>query len=103
MKIYKYLLPISINYAKQDASWDRIFDIGMPEGSTPLSVGIQAGKPVMWASVNPNSAPVSRTIAIVATGEQVPPQGSARFLGTLMLLDGGIVLHVFEIHSLVMG
>lgn len=93
-KIFKY--PLEIEYEQGLAKWNSLMEITMPQGAKTLSVGLQGGKAMMWALVDPNAPADKRSVAIVATGEDVPSWLSDKFIGTLIFgVRGDIVLHVF--------
>lgn len=85
LTIHKYEIPLS----------DHI-RIAMPMGAQVLSVGVQRGKPVLWAKVDPAKPPVFLTLSIRGTGHDA--EGLGPFIGTLLLDDGDLVLHVFGAH-----
>lgn len=83
-RIFKYPLQITdIQY------------VMMPKGAEILSVAVQNEIVCLWALVNPELQYVSREIRIVGTGNPAP-DGNVRFIGTVLMLDGQLVWHVFE-------
>lgn len=78
--------------------------LALPKGSEILSVGVQGEGPTtpgqiqLWAIVPPETKPdwadnaEEKKIAIVGTGQMAP---RSRFLGTVMMIDGALVWHVF--------
>jgi hypothetical protein len=57
---------------------------------------VQHGAPVLWVAVDP-AAPVERRVfrVVVTGGSDV---GVAdRYVGTIQMFDGSLVLHVFEV------
>jgi hypothetical protein len=94
MTIWKYDLPIRDE--GHAVGWDGAYRLTMPVGARPLSVGVQAGKAVMWALVDEDAPLALKTFSIVATGRPAPSRAESRFIGTLELAGGGIILHFFE-------
>lgn len=70
------------------------FSVVMPEGAEVLWCAEQDGAPWMWARVDCNSPPVSRTFFVRGTGHEVEP--SLRYVGSFMLIAGRFVGHLFE-------
>lgn len=66
----------------------------MPDGSHVVSVQVQAGKPQMWAMVDPNRKPVARRFRAVGTGESFESGWS--YVGTFQLDEGSLVFHLLE-------
>lgn len=67
-----------------------------------MSVGVQRGTPCLWALVDDDAVSFGRTILMRGTGhpcDGLMGSGSgfgARFLGTIQMYGGDLVLHVFE-------
>jgi hypothetical protein len=76
-KIYKYPLTTTM----------------LPEAFVILDVQMQEGAFVFWAEVNPTAPLVPFAIAIIPTGERVPP--NSRYLKTIQ--DGSLVWHVYQV------
>lgn len=67
----------------------------LPEGAEVLSVANQDEMVAMWISVDPAScSSVVRRFRLVGTGNTIPT--GAKFIGTVLLAGGRLVLHVFE-------
>jgi hypothetical protein len=93
--IYKYKLE------KQEFQ-----NIRMPIGSKALSVQIQKREVFghltrgviegiyLWAVVEPEAELVAHPVRICCTGEPLDSQ-AGRFVGTVQLMEGASVLHVF--------
>ena len=58
-----------------------------------LSVGLQDGKPNIWAEVDPEDKWNVVVAEIVMTGGTPPPSG--RFVGTIIGIGGWAVAHVY--------
>ena len=82
--IYKYPLGLALSVAYQ---------MFMPEGAKPLSVGEENGQLVLWAEVATSAPLASWDIAIVWTGHGEPPDDMP-FVGTVQR-QGGLVCHVY--------
>ena len=85
MKIFKYPLPLpgEVNY------------IMMPRGAKVLSVAEQRDVACVWALVDPTQPLEPRTFVTCGTGHMVPAN-LGEFLGTVLLREGLLVLHIFE-------
>lgn len=84
--------------------------VPMPRGARLLSVGKQVatdprhaeawppGEAVfLWAMVDPEAPTVTRRICVGGTGHNyVPEWGESPFLGTVSLLGGHFIVHVFD-------
>jgi hypothetical protein len=94
MKIYKYEIPIEGLEPIGDAarSW-----VDMPREATILSVESQYNKPVVYALVNPSKSKITRPFIICGTGFHLPCRMEGlKFIGTVMLDNETLVLHIFE-------
>jgi len=71
--------------------------IHMPEGAEVLTVQEQDNIPCIWAKVDPEIGSKSYAICMLGTGHSIPPQAyEGKYLGTVQLDGGRLVLHVFE-------
>jgi len=86
MNIFKYGLPMSY---KEDV-------VLMPEGAKILSVDQQNDTPYLWALVNPSAPLKAKRFNVYGTGHVVPLNPGV-FIGTVLLMDGALVVHVFEV------
>ncbi len=64
----------------------------LPEAAEVVHFNMQAGRPTLWALVNPDNRRLPRTFLVVGTGHPVPENTAYR--GTC--LDGAFVWHLFE-------
>lgn len=80
--IWKYALDVEV-------------EIEMPIGATVLSVGEQFGGPVLWAQVDSDAPMEQRTFRMIGTGHEF--DGTGKFLGTIQMMSGALVVHVFEV------
>lgn len=84
--IWKFALPIEDE-----------FTLLMPAGSIPLSVGVQAGQPVLWAAVDRVTVARERhRFSLRGTGHPLPGLMLRRFVGTFQLESLGLVYHLFD-------
>jgi hypothetical protein len=77
-----------------------IQDVPMPPGAEILSVAVQKGSVCLWAQVVPAEMKESRRVAMIGTGIPIYEHdlpASAKFIGTVLLNDGSLVLHVFDL------
>ena len=86
-RIYKYGTEI-----------EKHFTIDMPKGAEILSAKLQNGKPFMWALVD-NDAPLeTRKFRLAGTGHIINNK-NLKFIDTLMMHGGTLVLHLFEVEA----
>jgi hypothetical protein len=72
--------------------------IVMPRLASLLTVQVQRGEPQLWALVDPEEISEERRhIAIVGTGNPMPPYSLGNYLGTFQLEGGALVFHAFEV------
>ncbi len=84
-KVYKYLLP----------SQDEV-RLEMPMGARILHVGVQDNEQLcLWALVSPAAKKITRKFRIAGTGHEITGPSSTH-LGTAVMYNGQLVLHVFE-------
>lgn len=72
------------------------FTIEMPRGAQVLSVDNQGGSNCMWAMVDPAEPLVTRRFRLAGTGHELDRPDELRFIGTVQMYGGKIVLHLFE-------
>lgn len=71
-------------------------EVKMPAGAQILCVQPQYGNnPCLWALVNPEAKLEPRKIQIVHTREEMS-EGVGIYIGTCQLLNGKLVLHMFD-------
>ena len=84
MKVFKYeLLDTTVQAVEFPIGWKL------------LHVGQQHGVICLWVLVNPEADLRSVPIRIVGTGHEISNSHCGTFLGTVLLHDGDLVLHVF--------
>lgn len=98
--------PMSDRWVRGEPPWDVIwkfaipaeddFRLQLPGGSLPLSVGIQAEEPVLWAAVWKAAPLVSHRFHLRGTGHPLGEAAFARFVGTFQLAASGLVFHLFD-------
>lgn len=84
MKIYKYPIAISEN-----------FTILMPLGAEILSFQAQNDILNIWAAVWPNSSFEERKFSLLGTGFDIDMDLVKKFIGTVQVMDGRFVWHLF--------
>ncbi len=95
LKVFKYELHADAN--QFGGTWEDHQELDMPRGAKFLSVGMQAGRPMLWALVNTAGGPEKRRVYITPTGKELGDEFAGRtFIGTLIFGAGQIILHVWE-------
>ena len=69
--------------------------VWMPQGAQVLTVQAQEDVPVLWALVDTEAVSGPRHFLVVGTGHDMGDP-AVRYVGTVQLFGGGLVLHVFE-------
>lgn len=87
LAIYKYPMPVPSDLDVLD----------MPAGARVLSVAVQDGVPCVWALVDPAAPLRPRAFAWRGTGHDASGLEAARFVGTVLMADGRLVFHLFEV------
>lgn len=72
--------------------------VDMPKGAEIVSCQLQRGEIVVWAIVDDEHELESRYFFVIYTGLPLPGN-PYKYLSTLQLEDGDIVLHAFELTS----
>lgn len=70
--------------------------LSVPQGARIISVHAQAENACLWVEVETNNPPEARTFCIFGTGHPMDLYGNLIFLGTVLMLGGSLVLHVYE-------
>ncbi len=83
MKIYKYEIPIK----------DR-FNLILPEQSKILSLQLQNGTPMLWATITDHYT-ISYDFAVYGTGHKMDEKLYHKYIGTIQQQD--FVWHFFQI------
>lgn len=68
-------------------------ELAVPKGAEFLCAREQRGEVCIWYRCNPNADMQIRTIVIHGTGHEITPSGD--YVGTVLLYNGDLVLHVF--------
>lgn len=71
-------------------------EFDLPKGAEILSFAEQFGQMVFWARVDPSQSVEKRTLAICCTGAPAPDESQGRYINTIVLSGGLMVLHLFE-------
>ena len=72
------------------------FDIKMPRGAKILTAAAQFEDVCLWALVNPEAPPETRSFRLAGTGHEIT-ENLGRHISTFQLANGRIVLHLFEV------
>jgi hypothetical protein len=73
--------------------------INMPAGAKILTVQNQCNDITLWAEVEEKAPIEKRFIEIFGTGSRFG-SGSRTYIGTVLMLDDGLVWHVYEREAL---
>jgi hypothetical protein len=69
-------------------------EISIPTQHQILTCQVQKGVICIWALVDTASGTIQRHVCITGTGQQMPPTNMT-YIGTVQIVSGSIVLHVF--------
>lgn len=86
MIIYKYPL----------LRLDDVVMLDMPRGARLLCVQVQRNVPCLWAAGNACYVNARRKLYICGTGHESNDIAVSIYVGSFQLLQGGLVLHVFD-------
>jgi hypothetical protein len=89
--------PLEIGRTRSGVGWEPKFAIEMPWKSKPISVGVIGDSMSVWVIADPKAPVTKHWFAVVATGAESSVPGFATFVGTIIVADRGIVLHVFDL------
>ena len=70
-------------------------EIQLPVGSAILAVQIQRDDICIWVNCDPSAVNERRIINIFGTGQSLPDR-PGKYLGTIQMMKGQIVWHVFD-------
>jgi hypothetical protein len=73
--------------------------MSFPKGAKILHLGVQHNNIQFWAEVDPNADHEMRKFVMYGTGHMIAPSLTHEYIGTIMLNQGLLVLHIFEIIS----
>ena len=82
--IYKYPITVADRFA-----------LSMPQGAQVLTVQSQREVPCIWALVDPSEPEGLYEFALVGTGHKREDLDGMPYLGTVQLLGGDLIFHVF--------
>lgn len=85
MNVFKYEIPL-----------DEEFTLQLPVGARILSFQVQDGQPMIWALVNVHAPFESRQFLLCGTGHKINEDRIQSYIGTIQLLEGKLVFHLFE-------
>lgn len=84
----------------KDIKGDSTVSLNLPPWSEILTIAEQdvgSGRLAVWYRCNPGlPSDCERTIHVVGTGHPCPPKVVARYISTVLLHGGSLVLHFFE-------
>lgn len=83
--IYKYKLELG-----------EVDQITMPEKANILQIGAQHGSLWIWALVDTDNPDETRTFRLYGTGHEIEDLKNLQYIGTVSVMEGRLVLHVFE-------
>lgn len=89
LTIWKFPIPVTDD-----------IEIEMPAGAEVLHVAEQAGQVCLWALVRPDAPVERRRFRLAGTGHAVTTDVRRRHVGTVLLHDGALVFHLFELEGL---
>ncbi len=70
--------------------------INMPVGAEVLSVDNQREKISLWYKCDMTARTEPRSFVICGTGQSLPARADLTFIGSVLLREGTLVIHVFE-------
>lgn len=88
-QIWKFTIPLT-------ARDTNCIPIEMPDHAQILTAREQGDALCIWAQVSQTQESKTRNFAVVGTGHELP-DGKLGYLGTGVLMEGSLVLHVYEI------
>ncbi len=72
--------------------------VPMPKGATILHVQAVNDQICVWARVKPDAPSVKRKLAVIGTGNPMPPSvAPGQHVGSAVLLGGRLVAHIFDL------
>ena len=78
---------------------DSVLSISMPQGAQILHLDGQCGTPCLWALCPAYDTVVDRQFRCIGTGQTWEASDTEQYIGTVLLYDGAVVVHVFEIQG----
>lgn len=73
-----------------------VVNVDMPANARILTAQCQTDTLCLWALVDPEQAPVTRTFRVAGTGQTIPPDSFRNYIGSAQMFGGALVWHVFE-------
>lgn len=86
IRVLKYQVPLKES-----------FSVNLPEGAEVLTVQAQHEVPQMWARVDDTKPSRERRFMLTGTGHDI--KGPGRYVETVQLAGGSLVLHLFEVEG----
>lgn len=92
-KIFKYTL-----------RFDEYIELELPIGAKILHFGIQYDAPRIWALVDPTAKKEIRKFRFTGTGHPITETDpELNFIGTVLMRNGTLVWHLFEVKEVLTG
>jgi hypothetical protein len=85
-KVFKYVLPD-----------DDEFTLPFPAGAKLLHLDCQDNEVVLWALVDPDAPTETRRFRLAGTGHPIETACPLTHIGTVLLMGGKLVFHLFEV------
>lgn len=86
MTVYKYEIPMG-----------DLFSVPMPAGAQILKFAKQHDALCIWAIVDTAAELETRVFRLAGTGHEIDNASSLSYIDTVLLSDGALVFHLFEI------
>lgn len=88
--VHKFILPVMHG--------DTI-RLSMPADAQFLSIQEQHGEVCLWALVDTAKPGMPRNLLMVGTGHPLPPGYFGRYIDSVQLIGGSLVLHFFDLDA----
>jgi hypothetical protein len=72
-------------------------NVAMPWDAQILTVGVVNEQICLWAMVEDHGSSETRVIRIIGTGHPIDGAELLRYIGTVQLMGGKLIFHVFEL------
>ena len=85
---------------KYDIPKEQDFHINLPKGAEFLTIALQGTEPKMWFLVNDKKELFeTRHFKLIGTGIPIDESLNLQYLGTFLVWNDTIVIHVFEVEK----
>lgn len=101
LKVFRYPLAVTDQQTIPMPRGARLLSVQRRESGEPVRVGVGSHEPVeLWALVDPDAPPEERRFRVAGTGHPIEDDPARlSFLGSVQLLGGQLVFHVFEVRA----